>query len=646
MSAVLPAILFRTNRGLCPACGAPLRIDPESAEVTCGFCGQSAVLERRVRKSEPELPDAPLRLYPNAADADPTADRSGWIRNWSNRSGEFAHGNCPGCGDRLDYRDDATILVCPSCDTDCRLEQRLRAPLPDPESEVPRPRRPSERLRADNTDGDHPDTEHLVWRIVHEPDADRRLALAGQLGLLRGSWGHINATLARLLPTLLAATGDAEPALQAAVADGVGKLLCEGNRALRNVALRAAERFLFEARCPRALVFAVGLGDGVCLKPLFDAAELAARRGDLDQACWCLHAVGLVFQRNYEQHDVMGQVVLYRLLYLSGPVLAYALLLSQRQFGIGFYHPAEALLAYIDDAAVERPGLLPELDKSFYVGWPADESAFAGRLTTYSSLKTDAARSAALRHYLGLPEQATDAQWDRLLTLVLPIWETHGPLKSAAASLLYLLANRSHPTPRAVHRLVAAKGRTLPVEVQRSYLSAHPDTPHLSYDGLPYRRSPADSELTPEMRGARDDWNDGICRSVEANEAARNETSRRLADVRELEVELYDGEHDGPAAVEADRGPATSTEDDASDDPEDDASADAVASEEVPETEIDSSAAMKAVVADPSMVEAYRQVVRQMTAMREQVRTFSPESAAMIDQQIEQIRRMFPGEQL
>ena len=63
MTAVLPEILYRTKRGLCPGCGAPLSLAADVADVRCDFCGQAAVLERRLRKVEPEVPDAPLRLY-------------------------------------------------------------------------------------------------------------------------------------------------------------------------------------------------------------------------------------------------------------------------------------------------------------------------------------------------------------------------------------------------------------------------------------------------------------------------------------------------------------------------------------------------------------------------------------------------------
>ena len=45
--------------------------------------------------------------------------------------------------------------------TDSRFERRLWAPLPDPSTEVPRPRHPDEK-RIDYEDAHAPTTEHLV----------------------------------------------------------------------------------------------------------------------------------------------------------------------------------------------------------------------------------------------------------------------------------------------------------------------------------------------------------------------------------------------------------------------------------------------------------------------------------------------------
>jgi hypothetical protein len=137
---------------------------------------------------------------------------------------------------------------------------------------------------------------------VNEEDPRRRFALA----LRFEEWLFVNATAARLLPRS-SESCRAEPALQVAIADLVGKLLCEGSVALRNATLRATEPFAFERAVPPTLLFALGLGDGTSLKLLLDAAELAHRRGDDDAATTALLAVNWIFQRNYPHHAVMGR---------------------------------------------------------------------------------------------------------------------------------------------------------------------------------------------------------------------------------------------------------------------------------------------------------------------------------------------------
>jgi hypothetical protein len=59
----------------------------------------------------------------------------------------------------------------------------------------------------------------------------------------------------------------------------------------------------------------------------------------------------------------MGQIVLYRMIYLTGPVLSWSLRLAQGRMGLGFEYPQETLLRFIDDCAAERPNLVPEIQK-------------------------------------------------------------------------------------------------------------------------------------------------------------------------------------------------------------------------------------------------------------------------------------------
>jgi predicted RNA-binding Zn-ribbon protein involved in translation (DUF1610 family) len=536
LSAVLPRVLYRTKRGLCPACGSPLELDDDVPEVTCRFCGSRAVLERRLRRVEPEVEGSPLRLYLDveAAEAERTSAAIPWVRSKGYRQSLVDRTRCPGCGDALEWKDDAERVDCPSCGTDCRIERRLQAPGLDAARGVPRRRKRDERPASEGEDD--PRTEQLVFRVVNEKDATRRVALA----LRFEEWVFVNATAARLLPSLLRVLCEADPVLQVPIADLVAKLLCEGSAELRSATLRAIEPFVFERAVPPTLVFALGLGDGTGLKMLLDAAELAHRRGDDDTATTALLAVNWIFQRNFPHHGVMGEILLYRMLYLSGPALAFALLLARRRVtGTGFHYPAETLLSFIDEASAERPSLAPELARCFYVDLPEDEAACRRRVAFFATLRSPAARDAALREHLLPPEEASEALYADLAALFLPLAED--PVLAPAAELaLKRLVDVPRAIPVCIHSLVAERGRSLPHELQRAYLRAVPGTPHLSWDGLPYWEPGKEPPLPPELQALLDRWNDDLRRAVDSVDAARAAFRECKESIAGLDVPLFD----------------------------------------------------------------------------------------------------------
>jgi hypothetical protein len=138
----------------------------------------------------------------------------------------------------------------------------------------------------------------------------------------------------------------------------------------------------------------------------------------------------------------------------------------------------------------------------------------------FAGLRSPAAREAALRDVLLPPEEAPDALYRDLGELVLPLAEDPA-LAPAAELALKRLVDTPRAIPACVHELVARRGRSLPHEVQRAYLRAVPDTPHLSWDGLPYREPEREPPLSEDLQALLDRWNEDLGRAVDVVDAAR-----------------------------------------------------------------------------------------------------------------------------
>lgn len=540
MTDLLPRSLIRMKRGICPRCGLPLPLDDDAPTVRCAACGCSAVLERRLRTTEPELPGTPLRME-WGHDQDPHQPLppgcGPWVRSAQFRQGDLEQVHCPGCGIALEKspsNGEVDVLRCATCGTDTRFEQRLVAVRStDSRPTMPRARDADEPPNLDSEADDDPETEHLLWRIASEQDVETRIALA--LNLRR--WRFINRTLARFAPALVAAMHRTprDPRLEQAIADGLGQLLNEGNDRLRDAVLIAAEPWLFRRGSSRALIATLGLGSPVGLKLLLDSAEWAVRQGDDPHAAACLHAVNLLFQRNFEAHESMGEVLLYRTLYLTGPTLAFALGVAQRRItGTGFHFKAPTLLRFLDDAAAERATLVGPLQQAMYVGPPEDQAGLAQRLDLHRSLRSEPAKITSLGHHLRPPKlwsEEAAAALVRQAVATLDDPASTEALRQAADACLCGLLQESPQIPQAVHDLVAARRDALPSEVRRRYLALCPDTPHLDQAQLPYWQSPKPAAESSEVAEAIARWNaalrDAVDEDLQRREALREFWSER-----------------------------------------------------------------------------------------------------------------------
>ena len=155
---------------------------------------------------------------------------------------------------------------------------------------------------------------------------------------------------------------------------------------MARAAIRAAENFTFDENGSRSLLWQLGLGDGIGLKLLLDSADYAATRGGIDYACAALWAINTMMERHYARRVMLAEIVLYRLLYLRGPVQAWAMELVKGQLGLGVRFPTPTLLRFMDDCACERPEFIPHIRACFYCGGAESHSDYFNRISFIKEL--------------------------------------------------------------------------------------------------------------------------------------------------------------------------------------------------------------------------------------------------------------------
>src|SRR6185369_16263082 len=142
----------------------------------------------------------------------------------------------------------------------------------------------------------------------------------------------------------------------------------------------------------------------VCVRLLLDVAEYAWSRGARLHAAHAAWAVTTLIDRNFDDHPFIAEVMLHRLYYLSGPVLGWALDKIGSGMGGYLFRDASRLLRAIDDLAAERPAVASAVAAPIRFLAPQTDGAYLERLAMVSTLRTAAARRAALSHLI--PPQA------------------------------------------------------------------------------------------------------------------------------------------------------------------------------------------------------------------------------------------------
>ncbi len=531
MSELLPGILARSRRGLCPTCGAALDLRGEGRLVTCGFCGTQSGVERRLRTVDGDLKLEEL----DARDAD-TSDAH-WLAIALGEE-EAEKVTCPGCGDAFEGDLAHDILRCASCGMQCKVERRMVRP----EAEERRP--PERRTRVDFEKQFRGDTsyrwdvqtEQLVWRILNETDVDRRVAYA----LKFEDWCFINPTTVYFLPWLLAVAKEGDVGLAGPICDCVGKLLCQEDERLFAPILEACEPFALDTRGPVEMLHVIGLGNARGMRLLLDAADAAARAGATEYAANALWAAHTIIERNYDEHPVVAQIMLYRLFYLSPVPMGWVLYVLRSGEGGYVFKDPYALLGFIDDCAFERPELVAYLSKRPYAEEVSDLEELLVRRAFIDGLLSKAAKGAALGALLNLAEGAPEEVVSAAVAYCEPWLDDPELCPAATARLRQYIKDGDGIAPPLVG-LICKRTYTLPEILQRQVHWKIPDNDLLDFTKIPpYYDGDPEEVVDPVVTRALEAYDAAIRDAVDRREERRGGVRDLWERCRGLDVRLFE----------------------------------------------------------------------------------------------------------
>ncbi|MBI3929117.1 MAG: ankyrin repeat domain-containing protein [Armatimonadetes bacterium] len=495
MEAVFPQAMFLTRRAVCPGCGVPMELALAQPMSTCDYCGRTSVVERRLRTGEPEAP-RPRRTV-----------KLDWLPSHLEGGRLTEELSCWGCGHPLEPPTLASLVRCPMCGSETRVERRMRL--------IP--------VEVETSADEDAGTASLVESLAGGSLADRILRAAEAFD----GWHHVNLTLARRCHRLMEIMQRDDPRLAFALGEGLGKLVCHEDARFADAVLLAAEAHVFDPAGSQALLQAIGLGPGRGLKLLLDAADVLGRRGASSLACTALLAANTLIGRNFGERARLAEIILYRLPYVSGPLLAWTLACLRGEHPLMYRYPVDTLLRFLDDCAAERPQLVAEIVRGLGCDPLPDETEYRARLELSSQLLSTVAREWFWRSLPPPPPGASLRLVSAAAGLAIPLLED-GALAEAASGALTRLFERTIPAE--IHRLVKARGDSLPESLRRGYLERVPSSPQLS--PLPPRcwEPPTPAPRHPEALEAERLLEAGLRLALEQERADRN----ALADYREI----------------------------------------------------------------------------------------------------------------
>ncbi len=521
MFDVIPEVLSRSHRGICPTCGAAMPLAESGREARCAFCGGGSTLQHRLRAIEANAGDLQAPKIKGAT-------------RWLKKQARYEKCTCPGCGAEFEADTEQSIQTCKYCGTQSKLETRLVAITAD-DIDPPQRRSHADRLNQSRKYVDYPwniSTEQLCWRIIHEPELMPRVYFAQRFR----NWGYINHTAVHFLPWVLkhVQTDDDMVALYAC--DAVGKLLCQGDPTLWPGTIQACRGVIFDVNAKRTILSELGLGKGVCVKTLIDAAEYAASQGDRDYCCHALWAVNTLIGRNFDEHPTIAEIVLYRLFYVTGPVLGWALYTMRESYLRGRY-PWQTLARAIDELSAERPEVVPHMLECFYSTKAETPEDYRERVAIITNAQCWGGKAAGceMLHY---PPEDDALLAEGLDAIDSALDDPHAGW-SAENTLYKLVCADSKRTAPPLDTLVRKRGESLSYRVKREYIRRNPDTPLLDTSVRYNWQSDPKRELDPEMERLRGVWKEGINSAVSLHRSQVDEWRKRAKAAEDLELDVF-----------------------------------------------------------------------------------------------------------
>ena len=408
--------------------------------------GAAGILTRFLREAGSLAPAANLRYDEHMPDLE------------HRHAAERAH--CPGCGAALELAAQEIHVLCRYCGTESKIVRRLRVLEPElPDGPLPKP--PVDPSK----DYGHWGTEALVWGILNGTVLSEQVAMAMALD----NWPHANETMGRLLPHYVSFMLTAPDELDHAMRGVIGKLICCNKLPLRNLAIRAGQRFGFSDPGSKGLLFALSLGDAGTVKLLLEIAEWASERGLADYAKHALYGVQTAIGREADYRHLCNQILVDRLPYVHGQVAEWILRHLRNELDVGFRQPRTPVLELLDDMAIERPELVELLAQALRPCRHAETiPEWAQPTRQVRRLRSMPAKLAALET-MGRPpndmsQPATQIAVDELSALV-----NDETLGKAAANVMAELLWVGDTVPPPMQSFIDAGGESLPRRIREAF---------------------------------------------------------------------------------------------------------------------------------------------------------------------------------